>query len=74
MLILVSQTSVKIFDVPVENHILLFIPTNSKTFNATYENYKSAAMEFRGKVCNNESCFANTNAKNQWKNTHECSC
>uniref|UniRef100_U3J2G5 protein disulfide-isomerase n=1 Tax=Anas platyrhynchos platyrhynchos TaxID=8840 RepID=U3J2G5_ANAPP len=50
LLILVSQTSVKIFDVPVENHILLFIPTNSKTFNATYENYKSAAMEFRGKI------------------------
>nr|XP_038042716.1 protein disulfide-isomerase-like protein of the testis isoform X4 [Anas platyrhynchos] len=44
------ETSVKIFDVPVENHILLFIPTNSKTFNATYENYKSAAMEFRGKI------------------------
>uniref|UniRef100_A0A8C3BS59 protein disulfide-isomerase n=1 Tax=Cairina moschata TaxID=8855 RepID=A0A8C3BS59_CAIMO len=50
MLILVSQTSVKIFDVPVENHILLFIPTNSKTFNVTYENYKSAAMEFRGEI------------------------
>ncbi|XP_066834045.1 protein disulfide-isomerase-like protein of the testis [Anser cygnoides] len=50
MLSLVSQTSVKIFDVPVENHILLFIPTNSKTFNVTYENYKSAAMEFRGKI------------------------
>ncbi|XP_068555136.1 protein disulfide-isomerase-like protein of the testis isoform X3 [Anas acuta] len=44
------ETSVKIFDVPVENHILLFIPTNSKTFNVTYENYKSAAMEFRGKI------------------------
>uniref|UniRef100_A0A8B9CDE2 Protein disulfide isomerase like, testis expressed n=1 Tax=Anser brachyrhynchus TaxID=132585 RepID=A0A8B9CDE2_9AVES len=50
MLSLVSQTSVKIFDVPVENHILLFIPTNSKTFHVTYENYKSAAMEFRGKI------------------------
>ncbi|XP_035195079.1 protein disulfide-isomerase-like protein of the testis [Oxyura jamaicensis] len=44
------ETSVKIFDVPVENHILLFISTNSKTFNVTYENYKSAAMEFRGKI------------------------
>ncbi|XP_031451303.1 protein disulfide-isomerase-like protein of the testis [Phasianus colchicus] len=44
------ETSVKIFDVPVENHILLFIPTNSKTFNTTYENYKSAAAEFRGKI------------------------
>uniref|UniRef100_A0A8D0FWK9 Protein disulfide isomerase like, testis expressed n=1 Tax=Strix occidentalis caurina TaxID=311401 RepID=A0A8D0FWK9_STROC len=46
----VSQTSVKIFDVPVENHILLFTPTNSETFNAIYENYKSAAVEFRGKI------------------------
>uniref|UniRef100_A0A669Q4M4 Protein disulfide isomerase like, testis expressed n=1 Tax=Phasianus colchicus TaxID=9054 RepID=A0A669Q4M4_PHACC len=50
MLSVVFQTSVKIFDVPVENHILLFIPTNSKTFNTTYENYKSAAAEFRGKI------------------------
>uniref|UniRef100_A0A8C3EXM6 Thioredoxin domain-containing protein n=1 Tax=Corvus moneduloides TaxID=1196302 RepID=A0A8C3EXM6_CORMO len=46
----VSQTSVKIFDVPVENHILLFTPTNSETFNEIYENYKSAAAEFRGKI------------------------
>uniref|UniRef100_A0A8B9NV32 Protein disulfide isomerase like, testis expressed n=1 Tax=Apteryx owenii TaxID=8824 RepID=A0A8B9NV32_APTOW len=46
----VSQTSVKIFDVPVESHILLFAPKNSQTFNATYENYKSAAVEFRGKI------------------------
>ncbi|XP_059682580.1 protein disulfide-isomerase-like protein of the testis [Gavia stellata] len=45
-----SQTSVKIFDVPVENHILLFTPTNSETFNVIYENYKSAAAEFRGKI------------------------
>ncbi|NXJ16041.1 PDILT protein, partial [Odontophorus gujanensis] len=44
------ETSVKIFDVPVENHILLFIPTNSKTFNASYENYKYVAAEFRGKI------------------------
>ncbi|KAM6245074.1 LOW QUALITY PROTEIN: protein disulfide-isomerase-like protein of the testis [Spheniscus humboldti] len=44
------ETSVKIFDVPVENHILLFTPTNSETFNAIYENYKSAAVEFRGKI------------------------
>ncbi|XP_050569855.1 protein disulfide-isomerase-like protein of the testis [Cygnus atratus] len=49
-LVVFKKTSVKIFDVPVENHILLFIPTNSKTFNVTYENYKSAAMEFRGKI------------------------
>uniref|UniRef100_U3KHZ2 protein disulfide-isomerase n=1 Tax=Ficedula albicollis TaxID=59894 RepID=U3KHZ2_FICAL len=46
----VSQTSVKIFDVPVENHILLFTPTNSETFNEIYENYQSAAAEFRGKI------------------------
>ncbi|NXJ77059.1 PDILT protein, partial [Trogon melanurus] len=44
------ETSVKIFDVPVENHILLFTPTNSETFNEIYENYKSAAVEFRGKI------------------------
>uniref|UniRef100_A0A8C3KGC0 Protein disulfide isomerase like, testis expressed n=1 Tax=Calidris pygmaea TaxID=425635 RepID=A0A8C3KGC0_9CHAR len=46
----VSQTSVKIFDVPVENHILLFTPKNSETFNVIYDNYKSAAAEFRGKI------------------------
>uniref|UniRef100_A0A8C3V2R2 protein disulfide-isomerase n=1 Tax=Catharus ustulatus TaxID=91951 RepID=A0A8C3V2R2_CATUS len=46
----VSQTSVKIFDVPVENHILLFTPTNSETFSEIYENYQSAAAEFRGKI------------------------
>ncbi|KFO85374.1 Protein disulfide-isomerase-like of the testis, partial [Buceros rhinoceros silvestris] len=44
------ETSVKIFDVPVENHILLFTPTKSETFNEIYENYKSAAAEFRGKI------------------------
>uniref|UniRef100_A0A8C3MFY5 Uncharacterized protein n=1 Tax=Geospiza parvula TaxID=87175 RepID=A0A8C3MFY5_GEOPR len=46
----VSQTSVKIFDVPVENHILLFTPMNSETFNEIYENYQSAAAQFRGKI------------------------
>uniref|UniRef100_A0A8C3T8X6 Protein disulfide isomerase like, testis expressed n=1 Tax=Chelydra serpentina TaxID=8475 RepID=A0A8C3T8X6_CHESE len=46
----VLQTSVKIFDVPVENHILLFTPKNSETFNKTYEDYESAAVEFRGKI------------------------
>ncbi|KAM9261547.1 LOW QUALITY PROTEIN: protein disulfide-isomerase-like protein of the testis [Cariama cristata] len=44
------KTSVKIFEVPAENHILLFTPTNSETFNAIYENYKCAAGEFRGKI------------------------
>ncbi|NWU95263.1 PDILT protein, partial [Upupa epops] len=44
------ETSVKIFDVPVENHILLFTPMNSETFHEIYENYKSAAAEFRGKI------------------------
>ncbi|XP_075755534.1 protein disulfide-isomerase-like protein of the testis isoform X2 [Pelodiscus sinensis] len=44
------ETSVKIFDVPVENHILLFTPKNSETFNKTYEDYESAAAEFRGKI------------------------
>ncbi|KGL83145.1 Protein disulfide-isomerase-like of the testis, partial [Tinamus guttatus] len=44
------ETSVKIFDVPVESHILLFAPKSSQTFNMTYEDYKSAAAEFRGKI------------------------
>ncbi|XP_056359034.1 protein disulfide-isomerase-like protein of the testis [Oenanthe melanoleuca] len=44
------ETSVKIFDVPVENHILLFTPRSSETFNEIYENYQSAAAEFRGKI------------------------
>ncbi|XP_061847982.1 protein disulfide-isomerase-like protein of the testis [Colius striatus] len=49
-LVVFKKTSVKIFDVPVENHILLFTPTNSNTFNTIYENYRSAAVEFRGKI------------------------
>ncbi|NXN93452.1 PDILT protein, partial [Rhinopomastus cyanomelas] len=44
------QTSVKIFDVPVESHVLLFTPMNSETFQEIYENYKAAAVEFRGKL------------------------
>ncbi|XP_054848501.1 protein disulfide-isomerase-like protein of the testis [Eublepharis macularius] len=44
------ETSVKIFDVPVENHILLFIPKSSTVFNEAYENYKTVALEFRGKI------------------------
>ncbi|KFP91267.1 Protein disulfide-isomerase-like of the testis, partial [Apaloderma vittatum] len=44
------ETSVKIFDVLVENHIVLFTPKDSETFNEIYENYKSAAVEFRGKI------------------------
>ncbi|XP_066497009.1 protein disulfide-isomerase-like protein of the testis [Tiliqua scincoides] len=44
------ETSVKIFDVPVEHHMVLFIPKSSGTFNKTYENYLSAAPEFRGKI------------------------
>ncbi|KAM6197218.1 LOW QUALITY PROTEIN: protein disulfide-isomerase-like protein of the testis [Sarcoramphus papa] len=44
------EISVKIFDIPAENHILLFTPTNSETLNVIYENYESAAPEFRGKV------------------------
>ncbi|NXX92798.1 PDILT protein, partial [Centropus bengalensis] len=44
------ETSVKIFDVPVENHILLFTPKNSETFSEIFESYKSAAAEFRGKI------------------------
>nr|XP_021395530.1 protein disulfide-isomerase-like protein of the testis [Lonchura striata domestica] len=49
-LIVLKKTSVKIFDVPVENHILLFTPMNSEPFNEIYENYQSAAAEFRGKI------------------------
>ncbi|XP_060116894.1 protein disulfide-isomerase-like protein of the testis [Heteronotia binoei] len=44
------ETSVKIFDVPVENHILLFIPKSSSAFNKAYEDFKTVAQEFRGKV------------------------
>ncbi|XP_074867160.1 protein disulfide-isomerase-like protein of the testis isoform X1 [Carettochelys insculpta] len=44
------ETSVKIFDVPVENHILLFTPKSSETFSKIYEDYESAAAEFRGKI------------------------
>ncbi|NWV23657.1 PDILT protein, partial [Origma solitaria] len=44
------ETSVKIFDVPVENHILLFTPTNSETFREIYGNYEAAAAEFRGEI------------------------
>nr|XP_056722582.1 protein disulfide-isomerase-like protein of the testis [Euleptes europaea] len=45
-----QETSVKIFDVPVENHILLFIPKSSSVFNEAYEEFKSVALEFRGKI------------------------
>ncbi|XP_053132837.1 protein disulfide-isomerase-like protein of the testis [Hemicordylus capensis] len=44
------ETSVKIFDVPVENHIVLFMPKNSDAFSEAYENYVAAALEFRGKI------------------------
>ncbi|XP_077172446.1 protein disulfide-isomerase-like protein of the testis [Paroedura picta] len=44
------ETSVKIFDVPVENHILLFIPKSSSVFRKSYEEFKSVAQEFRGKI------------------------
>ncbi|XP_042336822.1 protein disulfide-isomerase-like protein of the testis [Sceloporus undulatus] len=44
------ETSVKIFDVPVESHIVLFMPKNSDAFNEAYENYSSVAPEFRGKI------------------------
>ncbi|XP_048350148.1 protein disulfide-isomerase-like protein of the testis [Sphaerodactylus townsendi] len=44
------ETSLKIFDVPVENHILLFIPKSSSVFSKAYENFKSVAEEFRGKI------------------------
>ncbi|MEE6497687.1 hypothetical protein FKM82_002810 [Ascaphus truei] len=43
------ETSVTIFDVPIESHILLFASKTSETFSTIYENYESAALEFRGK-------------------------
>lgn len=44
------ETSVTIFDVPVGSHILLFTSKTSDTFSKIYENYESAAVEFRGKI------------------------
>ncbi|XP_062820339.1 protein disulfide-isomerase-like protein of the testis isoform X2 [Anolis carolinensis] len=44
------ETSVKIFDVPVESHLVLFMPKNSDTFKEVYENLSSVAPEFRGKI------------------------
>ncbi|XP_044289534.1 protein disulfide-isomerase-like protein of the testis [Varanus komodoensis] len=44
------ETSVKIFDIPIENHIVLFMPKSSGAFGEAYENYTSAAVEFRGKI------------------------
>ncbi|XP_063788823.1 protein disulfide-isomerase-like protein of the testis, partial [Pseudophryne corroboree] len=44
------ETSVSIFDVPINSHILLFTSKTSATFNTMYENYESAALEFRGRI------------------------
>ncbi|XP_073399186.1 protein disulfide-isomerase-like protein of the testis [Dendrobates tinctorius] len=44
------ETSVTIFDVPINNHILLFASKTSEQFSAMYESYESAALEFRGKI------------------------
>ncbi|XP_075687491.1 protein disulfide-isomerase-like protein of the testis [Rhinoderma darwinii] len=44
------ETSVTIFDVPINNHILLFASKTSGDFSAMYESYESAALEFRGKI------------------------
>ncbi|XP_062999589.1 protein disulfide-isomerase-like protein of the testis [Elgaria multicarinata webbii] len=44
------ETSVKIFDIPVENHIVLFMPKSSGAFGEAYKNFTSAAVEFRGKI------------------------
>ncbi|XP_078521219.1 protein disulfide-isomerase-like protein of the testis [Lissotriton helveticus] len=44
------ETSVTIFDVPVGSHILLFTSKTSDNFSKIYENYESAAVEFRGKI------------------------
>ncbi|XP_063285559.1 protein disulfide-isomerase-like protein of the testis [Pelobates fuscus] len=44
------ETSVTIFDVPIQSHILLFASKTSESFSTIYENYELAALEFRGKV------------------------
>ncbi|CAI9616332.1 unnamed protein product [Staurois parvus] len=44
------ETSVTIFDVPVNNHILLFTSKTSDNFNIIYESYESTALEFRGQI------------------------
>ncbi|CAH2307173.1 disulfide-isomerase of the testis, partial [Pelobates cultripes] len=44
------ETSVTIFDVPIQSHILLFASKTSDSFSTIYENYELAALEFRGKV------------------------
>ncbi|XP_053326756.1 protein disulfide-isomerase-like protein of the testis [Spea bombifrons] len=44
------ETSVTIFDVPIDNHILLFASKKSEDFRTIYENYEQAALEFRGKL------------------------
>ncbi|KAM9305530.1 protein disulfide-isomerase-like protein of the testis [Gastrophryne carolinensis] len=44
------ETSVTIFDVPINNHIVLFTPKSSESFSAIYESYESAALEFRGQI------------------------
>lgn len=44
------ETSVTIFDVPINNHILLFASKTSQQISAMYESYESAALEFRGKI------------------------
>ncbi|OCT64253.1 hypothetical protein XELAEV_18045355mg [Xenopus laevis] len=44
------ETQVTIFDVPVDSHILLFTSKTSQLFGTIYENFESAALEFRGKL------------------------
>ncbi|KAE8579322.1 hypothetical protein XENTR_v10023999 [Xenopus tropicalis] len=44
------ETQVTIFDVPVGSHILLFTSKTSQSFGTIYENFESAALEFRGKL------------------------
>ncbi|KAG8433103.1 hypothetical protein GDO86_017403 [Hymenochirus boettgeri] len=44
------ETQVTIFDVPTDSHILLFASKTSESFTTVYENFESAALEFRGKL------------------------
>uniref|UniRef100_H3ACC4 protein disulfide-isomerase n=1 Tax=Latimeria chalumnae TaxID=7897 RepID=H3ACC4_LATCH len=44
------ETSVKIFDVPVDSHVVLFAAKSSKEFAELYENFRTVAAEHRGKI------------------------
>jgi len=45
-----QQSAQKIFGGEVKNHLLLFISKASEAYQATFEQYKAAATDFKGKV------------------------